>query len=143
MFDSWGVQNIGFFTGLDLNSVLFCFLFVFCFVLCSVALGVVLVILAVAFFLVVSVVALPLLLLLLGKPPPGPPKPPAGPPKAPPGPTYGLLTYRLWSPDLGGRRRGSAQRYNTMLIGLHRCQRLLAAPATSQALELQMQQGST
>ena len=35
----------------------------------------------VAFFLIVSVVALPLLLLLPRKPPPGPPKPPPGPPK--------------------------------------------------------------
>ena len=41
----------------------------------------VLVVLVVAFFLVVSVVALPLLLLLPRKPPPGPPKPPPGPPK--------------------------------------------------------------
>ena len=42
------------------------------------------VVLVVAFFLIVSVVALPLLLLLPRKPPPGPPKPPPGPPKAPP-----------------------------------------------------------
>ena len=38
-------------------------------------------------WVVVKVVAKPLLRLLRRQPPPGPPKPPVGPPKAPPKPT--------------------------------------------------------
>ena len=53
------------------------------------------VVLVVAFSIIVSVFALPLLSLLLRKPPPGPPKPPPGSPKAPPEPTQGLLTQGL------------------------------------------------
>ena len=37
---------------------------------------------------VVEVVAKPLLVPVLKKPPPGPPKPHPGPPKTPPGPIY-------------------------------------------------------
>ena len=39
----------------------------------------------------VEVVAKPLLLLRLKKPPPGPPKPPPGPPKPPPGAFYQII----------------------------------------------------
>ena len=58
-----------------------------------------LVVLVVDFFLVVSVVALPLLSLLPRQPPPGPPKPPPGPPKAPPEPSDGLLSDGLPTTD--------------------------------------------
>ena len=55
----------------------------------------VLVVLVVAFFLVVSVVALPLLLLLPTKPPSGLPELPPGPAEPPPESTWGLPTRGL------------------------------------------------